>query len=411
MTHHSDQGAALPGSPLTIAMVAACPFPQPRGTPIRIQRMAEGLAARGHRVHIVTYHHGTGDIDPSLAMHRIRDIPTYHMLGPGPSYQKLLVLDPFLAVKLARVIRYLQVDVIHAHHYEGLMVAAAARLRTRIPLVYDAHTLLASELRFYRLGLPIPVKRFVGERLDRWIPRWSDHVISVAETIRNKLVKAGTVSPERITVVPNGVEIRLFDADPRTASDKQNGSRLLIFTGNLATYQGIDLLLRAFRKVLDRRQNVRLMIVSESSFERYEAMAQDLGIRESIDVVTAGFDRVPSLLAGADLAVNPRIDCDGVPLKLLNYMAASKPVVSFAGSAPGIKHGETGWLVQDGDVAAFADGALTLLAEATLAERIGRNARRYVEAHHSWERAAEQIEKVYRHLLGARGTRTGVGRD
>ena len=157
--------------------------------------------------------------------------------------------------------------------------------------------------------------------------------------------------------------------------------------------------------MLDRRGDVRLTIVSESSFAPYESLASELGIRGSIDLVAAGFDRIPALLAAADVAMNPRVDCDGIPLKLLNYMAASRPVISFASAAPGLRHRETGWLVPDGDVDAFAEGVLTVLADDSLAERLGSNARSFVEAHHSWEKTAEQTEEVYRGLLSVAARR------
>ena len=361
--------------------------------------MAEALAERGHDVHVVTYHLGTGDLRAPVTIHRTPPIKTYRMVAPGPSYHKLLILDPLLVIKLRQVLRRFDVDVIHAHHFEGLMVAAAARIGTRIPLVFDAHTLLASELPSYGMRLPGPLKRMAAGQLDHRVPRWCDHVVSVTETIQRKLVDSGTVPESRVTVISNGVEIELFDAATSSKRSPVDGQRVLIFTGNLASYQRIDLLLEAFRRVLDRRDDVRLTIVSESSFAPYESLALELGIRGSIDVVAAGFDRIPALLAAADIAVNPRIDCDGIPLKLLNYMAASRPVVSFAGAAPGVRHRETGWLVPDGDVDAFAEAVLTVLADDRLAERLGRNARKFVEAHHSWQKNAEQTEEVYRALL------------
>ena len=393
------------GAPLTVAIVAACPFPQPRGTPIRIQRMAESLADRGHDVHVVTYHLGTGDVKAPVTIHRTPPIKTYRMVAPGPSYHKLLILDPLLVIKLRQVLRRFSVSVIHAHHYEGLMVAAAARVGTGIPLVYDAHTLLASELPSYDMRLPGPLKRVAAGQLDQRVPRWGDHVISVTDTIRRKLVDSGTVPESRVTVISNGVEIELFDAATSSERRRVDGQRVLIFTGNLALYQRIDLLLKAFRRVLDRRADVRLTIVSESSFAPYESLARELGILGSIDVVAAGFDRIPALLAAADIAVNPRVDCDGIPLKLLNYMAASRPVISFASAAPGVRHRENGWLVPDGDVDAFAEGVLTVLGDDGLAERLGRNARSFVEAHHSWQKTAEQTEEVYRGLLSVAARR------
>ena len=60
-------------SRLRVAVVAACPFPYPRGTPVRILRLSEEIAARGHEVHVVTYHLGAGEVSDPIHLHRIRD--------------------------------------------------------------------------------------------------------------------------------------------------------------------------------------------------------------------------------------------------------------------------------------------------------------------------------------------------
>ena len=77
---------------LNIAMVAACPFPSPRGTPVRIHRMAEALAHRGHSVHVVTYHLGRDVRIPNVQIHRIGNVPFVSKIKIGPSFAKL-VLD------------------------------------------------------------------------------------------------------------------------------------------------------------------------------------------------------------------------------------------------------------------------------------------------------------------------------
>src|SRR5690242_4427588 len=82
---------------LRVAVVAACPFPWPRGTPIRIERIADAVARRGHAVHVVTYHLGEDSGNSPFRVHRIRDVPTYRRTGPGPTLRKLLQLDPLLA--------------------------------------------------------------------------------------------------------------------------------------------------------------------------------------------------------------------------------------------------------------------------------------------------------------------------
>jgi glycosyltransferase involved in cell wall biosynthesis len=367
--------------PLTVAVVAACPFPAPRGTPIRIQRLAEAVAARGHRIHVVTYHYGSGEIAPELTIHRIQRVRTYHKLAPGPTYVKLALLDPLLTFKLRQVLRRYPVDVIHAHHFEGLLVAQAARLGTDIPLVFDAHTLLMSELPSYPLGLPLRTKRFIAAAFDRHLPVMGDHVVTVTDRIRERLLQLRAVSEEGVTVVRNGADLHLFKQHSAGSAKGTAASPTLIFTGNLAPYQGIDLMLRAFRKVLDRRRDVRLTIVTDSSFDQYDALARDLGIRSSIDVMQAPFEEVPGQLATATVAMNPRTECDG----------------------------DSGWLVPDGDIEGFAEGALTLMGNAGLADALGSGARRFVEAQHSWERSAEMLEEIFRRLIARRrGSQVGM---
>ncbi len=247
---------------LKIAMVAACPFPFGRGTPIRIQRQAEALAARGHEVHVVTYFLGASDPVERVIVHRTATLRFYRTTSPGPTYGKLLLLDPLLAAQLIRVVHRERIDVIHAHHYEGLLVALAARPLARIPLVYDAHTTLGSELPFFPMGLPRGLVTWLGGRLDGRLPKLADHVISVTPTIRDHLIQDHAFDPARVTVIGNGVEFECFRpaAQPSWAADTL---KRIIFTGNLAAYQGVDGLLEAFAEVAGRRADVQLVIVTD----------------------------------------------------------------------------------------------------------------------------------------------------
>ncbi len=388
---------------LRIATVAACPFPWPRGTPLRILRLAEALSRRGHELHIITYHLGDTDTKVPGTIHRIREVKTYTKSSPGPSYQKLLLLDPLLAMKLLEVLRHNEIDILHAHHYEGLLAAALVRRWTKHPLVFDVHTLLESELPYYGLGLSAGVKRVIGRNLDRHLPKWADHVIAVTERIRSKLVREIGLHEDDITVISDGVEREVFfPDDPVEVSSRIEGRTYLVFAGNLANYQRIDLLLKAFREISIKKEGIRLRIVTDDSFEGYDAMARQLGIRGLLDIVPARFEDLPGRLAGAEIALNPRTECDGIPLKLLNYMAAGKPVVSYEGSAPCIEHGRTGWIVENGDISAFAGAVIRLLDDPELARKIGKNARQEVLLNHTWDKKAMEAEEVYNRLLAGR---------
>jgi glycosyltransferase involved in cell wall biosynthesis len=381
--------------PLRIAMVAACPFPWPRGTPIRIHRIAEAIARRGHAVHVVTYHLGQDVADPPFLVHRIPDVPLCGRTHPGPTVRKLLVLNPMLARLLGRLHQEIRFDLVHAHHYEGLLVASHA-VRDA-PIVYDAHTLLASELPTYRLPLPPGWVRAVAPWLDRHLPRRADRVIAVSETIRRALTTAGTCAPERVHVIPNGVEWEKFAAERAITSD----GATVIFAGNFAPYQRVDLLLEAFAQLHARLPRVRLIILSESSFTPFEALARRLGVRNAVDLRRATFRDHPAILAAATVAVNPRVRCDGIPQKLLNYMAAGLPVATFDGSAGPLRHEVTGLRVADGDVVALAAALERLLTDHELARTLGDAAREQVRREFSWGQVATRVEEVYRDALSS----------
>ena len=145
--------------------------------------MANELARRGHDLDLVTYHLGQEAGDLPFRIQRIANIRTYRKWSPGPSAQKLLLLDPLLALKLLAVLGSGRYDVIHAHHVEGLLVALFARLRFRVPVVFDAHTTMETELPFYSRHLRGLVRRF-GRALDSGLPARADHVIVVSDEIR-----------------------------------------------------------------------------------------------------------------------------------------------------------------------------------------------------------------------------------
>jgi glycosyltransferase involved in cell wall biosynthesis len=347
-----------------------------------------------------------GPQELGIPVHRIFRRPVYWRMPVGPSFRKLAVYDPALAWKLARVLTERRFDVIHAHHVEGLLVALPSRLLYRMPLVYDAHTMLSAELPSYAAGLVRGVFGALGGWLDGTLPRRADHIVAVTSDICDRLLRAHRLEPDRVSVVTNGVEIGRFrvEAPPRTDSLIR-----LIYTGTLAQYQNIELLLEAFSRARRVRQDLRLCFSVSSSFEPYEAMARQLGVRDAMEVLPDGLAELPLRLAASAIAVLPRINCPGIPQKLLNYMAAGKAIVASAGSAKVLEHERTGLVVANGDVSGFADAVLRLAADPRLSEELGKAARETVEKDFSWEKAAERLEPVYERLMSTvRSARDGA---
>jgi glycosyltransferase involved in cell wall biosynthesis len=264
-------------------------------------------------------------------------------------------------------------------------------------LIYDAHTLLSAELPAYGRPWTRPLAQALGRRLDRLLPRFADHMIVVTEDIRLQLSDEFGFDPERITVVGNGVEIETFLAIRDNVPPRPD---LLVYSGTLAPYQGIDLMLAAFARALAARPSLRLRLVVSDSFEPFQATADRLGVANALEVVVDSFPALPHRLAEASIALVPRVDCPGIPQKLLNYMAAARGIVSFAGSAKLLEHEVTGLIVPNRDVDSFARAIVRLADDPELALRLGTAARRQVLDTATWDRAARHCEAVYRAVLG-----------
>ncbi len=401
-------------SPLRVALVAGCPFPWPRGTPARILGMAQALHQAGHDVHVIAY--PIGDLDQKLpfSVHRSLGLPFYRRTAPGADPLRLGFFLPALAATVARVVARQRIEIVHAHHYEGLLAAWPARQLHGVPVIYDAHTTLAGELPYYRLGVPRGWTTAVGRALDARLPRLADHIVATSQHIADELYRDG-MSAERVTVVGNGIE-DAFVAGPVPDSLPDGSGERIVYAGNLAGYQGIDTLLEGFTQVAKAKPGARLVLLTDSSFERFAPLAERLGIQDRIDIEQAPPPQaLGRRLANASLLVNPRAECPGYPLKLLNYMAAGRPIVSFRDSARGLTQDQDAWLVDEPTPTALARGMLAVLDRPDGGAALGRSAREHVEAELTWSRVVASLEGLYRRMvaheppLADRRTSSSVG--
>ena len=397
---------------LRILMVAACPFPWPRGTPIRIQRLAEALVQEGHKVDVVTYHLGESSDRLPFHVHRIANVFYYNRVSPGPSFTKLFVLDPMLVRCLLKVGKTDRYDIIHAHHIEGVITALTARvLGLKLPVIYDAHTLVGSELLDYDPRIGSGLKQFIGDFLDHRFARLADSVIAVTDCIKAAFIERNSQLTNRIYVISNGIEYDFIqranqarrDFDASVTENELTLARVeapvFMFAGNTAAYQGIDLMLKAFALVLQQIPGARLMILTNESFAEYQLQLESMGIVDSLSISNIDADELPDKLVQADVLLNPRTRCAGIPQKLLNYMAAGRPVVSFSGSAKIITDRVDGLVVKDGDTRTFADAMLELVNNRELSKELSEAALKLVMTRYSWSSAAQKTEGVYRDTL------------
>lgn len=395
------------GDPYAIAMVAACPFPANHGSAASIREMSDTLTDMGHNVTIVTYPIGQEDIHVRCAKVRRTDpFRPETNAKVGPSADKFL-LDFKLLKLLCRVIREEKIDVIHAHNYEGALVGIMAKFITGRPLLYNAVNLMSDELAGYKFIRPAFLANWLAAILDWFIPIFPDHITAVSPELRDWFVEHG-VRADKVDMIPAGIEPEMFDhPDPEKfrAQLPINGRPVVMYTGVLNAFQRVDHLLRAFAVARREQPDALLLMVSplvSANHEReHKELAQELGIADSIIwIAPHALEDLPSYLALADVTVVPRPECPGHPVKLLNYMLAGKPTVTFAGSAKGVRHLHDAFIVPNHDFEALGRGISALLKDKALAAKLGANGRATVLADFDWRQICRRIVRIYDQMLG-----------
>ncbi len=178
-----------------------------------------------------------------------------------------------------------------------------------------------------------------------------------------------------------------------------------MYTGTLDEFQRIDYLLKAFSHVVEKCPNAVLMLVNNipniPQKEKYQKMLRELNIeKNTIFVDNTPLEELPLFLSAANIAVISRPHCPGLPVKLLNYMAARKPIVTFAGSAKGLINMKNAIVVKDGDYQGMADGIIKLLVDKELASRLAEEGFNYLIENNDLKLLAKKIDSIYHRLCG-----------
>jgi 1,2-diacylglycerol 3-alpha-glucosyltransferase len=389
--------------PYSIAMVAACPFPANHGTPAAIKEMSEELARRGHSIRVVTYPLSHDIPVAGVKIDRVAHVGSNREVNVGPSYQRL-VFDALLLVKLFQVVRTHQVELIHAHNYEAMLIGGIVGRITGVPVIYNAINTMIDELPSYNFFRPRWLASGLAKVLDYVVPRMADVIIADTEELRSFILDQG-VEPERVITIHSGVRPEMFQAGDGTHVRKRfavRGGPLIVYTGTFDEFQGLDYLMAAFQIVHQRKPTASLLLagstIKASDRAKYQRMAAELGFAARFEITSCTLEELPDFLAAADVAVVPRPNSPGIPTKLLNYMAAGNAIVSFRGSATILQHKVTAFLVEPATAGNFAQGILSVLNEPALAQKLRTNVRSFVLGRFDWPSIATRLEVVYASL-------------
>jgi len=281
-------------------------------------------------------------------------------------------------------------DIIHVHllSYPAWPAVLAGRWLGKKTIIKLANSGTQSDLLRMRQDDMLP-----GQRWMLPLTLQADRLVGISHEIVAELRAAG-VPANRISHIPNGVVI-----PPAVPRRQPAGGRLeVVFVGRLVPSKGGRTLIAAFDQARQARPNLfgQLVLLGSGPLRpELEALARSLGIESQVRFCGAVRD-VPEHLRQADIFVLPS-QAEGISNALLEAMARGLPCIAsrVGGNRDLIREGESGLLVTPDDVGELALALIRLAEDAALRERLGRQARRQVEAENGLDSVARRYQALY----------------
>lgn len=345
--------------------------------------------------------------------HFYRTPPSSGPMSDWPVIGELKLMKQ-LEERLMEVANQVRPEILHAHSpVLNAIPAIRAGRRLGLPVVYEIRAFWEDAAVDHGTTTEGSLRYRMTRDLETWALRRVDHATTICEGLRADIVARG-IPAEKVTVIPNAVDIDSFDPGGEPDQElKQKlglaGCTLIGFIGSFYAYEGLDLLLDAFPRILSRLPDVRLLLVGGGPQDgALREQAGRLGIADK--VVFTGrvpHNEVQRYYDLIDVLAYPRHSMrltDLVtPLKPLEAMAQGRLLVAsdVGGHRELIRDGETGMLFRAGDVGSLADAIVKLLAKREYWTELRQAGRRYVVEERNWARSVANYQAVYGNLVHA----------
>ncbi len=279
-------------------------------------------------------------------------------------------------------------EVVHCHHLHQLVHAFLPCILKGVPIVHTEHE------RF-------SLSRSRYQALLRFCAYGCRVVTAVDGSVAEFLSETVGIPSRKLQVIRNGVDVRRF---ANAAADRESvglagDGPVIGAVARLHPVKGHSVLLRSFVGVKRQFPKAALLIVGDGE-ERagLSALAQELGIDDSVVFLGSRRD-IPELLAAMDIVVLPSFE-EGLPLSLLEAMAAAKPIVATDVGAVStvIRDNQTGLLVPPRDAGAITGALIRMLSDVKLQRALSTAAQALAVDRYSLDRTAEAYQGIYASL-------------
>jgi glycosyltransferase involved in cell wall biosynthesis len=375
------------------------PFFQERGTPIAVRLALEVLSKRnGDSIDLLVYHEGTDVEISGVTVHRIPAFSFLNNVRPSISCKKLLcdLIFFFSALNLIVRNRSKQFQLIHAVE-ESVFMAYFFKIFFRIPYVYDMDSSLSMQLT-EKWALLKPLKPILSS-LEKLAVKNSRAVVPVCDALA--IIAEGHGAPDMQIVR----DISLLseqsldsEIDLRTELKLTSAQEIVLYIGNLESYQGIDLLIESFEIVAQQNSSAQLIIVGGSveHISNYRTKVQKLALTQRIHLIgPRPVSALRSLLLQADILASPRTKGENTPMKIYSYLHSGRAIVATnLPTNTQVLDNHTS-LLSEPTPQAFGAAILTLLNDAKQRQILGEAGYAKAEKLYTLEVFSESLNALY----------------
>jgi D-inositol-3-phosphate glycosyltransferase len=330
-----------------------------------------------------------------------RDLDKYSLFNEVPAFAA--------AIAAHADAEGLQYDLLYSHYWLSGEVACLLRPELAAGWAHIAHTLGVVKNRTLANG----ARREPGLRIrvEGEIAQQADLLIASTEDEGDDLINAYRADPDRVFVVPPGVDLATFQPIDRSEARRKIGygsGRLLLFVGRLERLKGVEIAIRALAMLRDRdHDDLRLIVLGEDSRdgdesekERLKAVASAMGVRDRVDFLgSVAQHELPYFYAAVDACVMPSYS-ESFGLVALEAQACGCPVVAsgVSGLRSVVRDEVSGYLIDGDDPAIYAERIGRLLADTQLAQQMGRRGRLLAQRF-SWTRTADRLQALFEGVI------------
>ncbi|MCQ1535096.1 glycosyltransferase family 4 protein [Methanosarcina sp. KYL-1] len=311
----------------------------------------------------------------------------------GPSHELSHILSEyniFMLVKLFYVTKVENIDALQGEHPSGMGVCAKISKIFGLPSVFSEHNV--EWIRIERQGANKIFTKIL-QSLELKYCRKSNVIIVVSEVDKNFLISNG-VSKEKIQVVPNSIDCNIYvPSGPNVRMEFSLDAITLIFHGTLdyvSNKEAVELISKNIMPQINKRYPfVKLLLVGKNP--------------PSIDnpniIITGPVENLNQYISSADIAIVPLVSGGGTRIKILEYMASGKAIVSTAIGAEGLDASHNHDILIANSLDEFVRYIEVLINSPELRKELGNNARKKAQTRYDWINNCKLIKEIYLNLV------------